>query len=164
MSKYTFFWNGPFSNWALSNFKYRGNSFMCAEQAMMWEKAMFFEDIFSASMIMSTADPAKQKALGRTVKNYNDEEWAAVRYNIVLNILRHKFTQDEYMHDKLMDTAGTILVEASPYDKIWGIGLGEYDPRALNEDTWQGQNLLGKALTQVRTEFENEGKQNGKAT
>lgn len=155
MNKYTFFWNGPFSNWALSNFRYKNNSFMCAEQAMMWEKALLFDDIYSASMIMATPDPSKQKALGRNVKNYVDEEWAAVRYKIVLNILRHKFTQDEYMHDQLMMTAGTILVEASPYDTIWGIGLDEDNPLAQNENTWRGLNLLGKALTQVRTEFEN---------
>lgn len=158
MNKYTFFWSGPFSNWAFSPFVYKGVQFTSSEQAMMWEKAILFNDNVHAKKILKTNQPNEQKAYGRLIEGYDDAAWSAVRYDLVVDILRHKFTQSRKMREALMDTANTILVEASPVDRIWGIGLAENDARAHDEKTWLGLNLLGKALTQVRTEFENEEK------
>ena len=156
MTKYTFFWDGPFSNWAKTSFRYCNNKFSSSEQALMWAKAMYFDDILAASMIMATDDPKKQKEYGRKVRNYDDTRWSKVRYNLMVDILYNKYSQDLTMKEHLLCTTGTILVEASPYDTIWGIGLATSDPRAQDESTWLGQNLLGKALTEVRTQLENE--------
>lgn len=153
--KFTFFWNGPFSNWANSRFEYKGVKFQTAEQAMMWEKACFFSDSEVATKILATNDPSEQKALGRKVRGYDDELWSEVRFDIVTEILRHKFRQHQNSFDALMETRGTTLVEASPFSQIWGIGLRDGDPATYSRDTWQGQNLLGIALTEVRTELEN---------
>lgn len=155
MTIYTYFWAGPFSNWALSPFVFKGVEFYTAEQAMMWEKAMLFADDISAAQILATTDPKRQKTLGRGVRGYDDTKWSAMRYEIVKDILRQKFSQHASSNQALMSTVGTILVEASPMDTIWGVGLSENDPRAWDESTWLGQNLLGKALTELRTEFEN---------
>lgn len=154
MTQFTYFWSGPLSNWASSPFKYRGYDFKCAEQAMMWEKAMMFDDDISAQKILQSADPATQKMIGRGVVGYNDSVWKKVRFDVVKEILRHKFSQNEKSKAALMRTSGTMLVEASPKDKIWGIGLNEFDARGVCPSVWPGLNLLGKALTEVRTELE----------
>ena len=154
--KFTFFWSGPFSNWAKSDFVYKNKKFSSSEQALMWEKAMMFGDEANAQKILETRDPSRQKFIGRLIEGYVDEQWAAARLEIVTEILRHKFRQSTGMYDALMETSGTTLVGASPLDKIWGIGLAAENPDCLNRDTWQGLNLLGIALTTVRTELENE--------
>lgn len=153
MSKYEFFYGGPFSNWAKVQFTYKGVLFSSSEQAMMWEKAMAFNDLIAAKMILAVSDPSKQKALGRKIRDYIDEKWAAVRFELVTDILRHKFLQDLESYRALMETRDKILVEASPTDMIWGIGLGVGDPLILDESNWKGPNLLGKALMIVRNEF-----------
>ena len=154
-TKYTFFWPGPFSNWNTSPFRYKGVNFNTAEQAMMWEKAMTFADGITAAQILKTDDPKQQKALGREVKGYDDAVWSAIRYEVVKDILRHKFKQHEPSYKALIVTTSTMLVEASPVDTVWGIGLGAGDYRAKDMKHWKGQNLLGKALTEIRIEFEN---------
>jgi len=153
MSKFTFFWgtSSPFSNWHKSDFEYKGIKFCTSEQAMMWEKAMTFDDIQIAQEILKTRNPKVQKELGRNVKNYDEAKWASVRYDIVFNILVNKFTQNESMLLALLETDESLIVEASPYDAVWGIGLAEDDPRAQNISEWKGQNLLGKALTELRS-------------
>lgn len=93
---------------------------------------------------------AKIKAAGRRVSGYNETTWLRNRERIVEEGNIAKFSQNEDLKTKLLNTGDTILVEASKYDKIWGIGLTEDDPRAWNENTWNGLNLLGKALTKVR--------------
>lgn len=153
MSKYVFFWSGPFSNRTKVQFKYKGIEFASAEQAMMWEKAMVFGDIANATKILDTIDPARQKAIGHLIENYDDVVWSESRLGIVINILRHKFWQDADSYRALMATDDKILVEASPHDTIWGIGLSADNPLAQDESTWKGANLLGIALTTVRNEF-----------
>jgi len=156
MNKFTFFWGGPFSNWATSTFKYKDITFSCSEQAMMWEKAMTFGDTATASQILETSDPSAQKKLGRLVNGYDDKVWSLIREELVFDICKAKFTQSAKMREELLNTGNTLLVEASPYDKIWGIGLGVEDPRSLDEAQWQGLNLLGQVLTNVREEIKNE--------
>lgn len=148
--KYVLFWNGIYSNWYPCTFVYKGITFNCSEQAMMWEKAMTFGDEHHAKVILSTDDPQVQKKAGRLIENYDNEKWEEVRYQLVVDILVQKFEQNEVLLDELISTGNKILVEASPYDVIWGIGLGEQDPKALNESAWRGQNLLGKAVMDVR--------------
>lgn len=153
--KYEFFWSheSPFSNWYECHFELNGIEFNCAEQAMMYHKAMLFEDKEIADEIMSSNSPWEQKKLGRAVKGFNQAKWEEERENIMFDILFAKFSQDEFLNKALMETKDRILVEASPYDHIWGIGLSENDPRATDESKWMGLNLLGKTLNRVRESF-----------
>lgn len=148
--RFTFFWNGPFSQWHLSDFTVNDITFNCAEQYMMYEKAMLFEDYDTAVKILETDDPWEQKALGRIVSNFDPNQWNKVARDIVFAGNVAKFTQNDQLKEVLLETKGTILVEASPHDKIWGIGLRAKDPRALNRETWRGTNWLGEVLTEVR--------------
>jgi len=153
--KYAFFWkaDSPFSQWHLSKFHVDGQKYDCAEQYMMHQKAVCFEDHEIAKEILNHTSPRKIKSLGRKVKNFNEEVWCKRRYNIVKKGNMHKFSQREELKEELFDTAGKTLVEASPMDTIWGIGYAEDNPNAWNESTWNGQNLLGYALTEVRDEL-----------
>ncbi len=153
VEQFTFFWNGPFSQWHPSVFIVNDITFNCAEQYMMYEKGMLFEDYDTAVKILETDDPRKQKSLGRTVNDFDPSQWNEVARDIVFAGNVAKFTQNSDLKEMLLQTKGTTLVEASPYDKIWGIGLKENDPRALSRETWQGTNWLGEVLTEVREFF-----------
>ena len=148
--QFTFFWNGPFSQWHLSDFTVNDITFNCAEQYMMYEKAMLFEDYDTAVKILETDSPKEQKALGRMVSDFDPDRWNEVARHIVFAGNVAKFTQNNQLKEAVLKTKGTILVEASPYDKIWGIGLKQSDPRALKRETWRGSNWLGEVLTKVR--------------
>lgn len=145
-----------FSNWFISEFEVKGVRFNCVEQFMMYCKAKLFGDELTAGKIMSAARPREQKALGRSVKNYDDEAWCERRGRIVARGCYAKFSQNPALRDALLATDGTVLVEASPYDRIWGVGLAEHDPRVLDPRKWQGQNLLGIALMEVREKLVSE--------
>lgn len=155
MSKYTFFFTeaAPFSQWYACEFVAEGLRFNCAEQYMMWGKARLFGDEEVAKEIMEAKHPREHKALGRKVKGYDEQKWREHRERIVKDGNRAKFTQNAELLALLEGTVGTELVEASPYDKIWGIGLAESDPRAHDPAKWKGQNLLGKVLTELREEL-----------
>jgi ribA/ribD-fused uncharacterized protein len=99
---------------------------------------------------MSTADPNKQRSLGRKVKNFDNSIWDKNKEKILYTALQAKFTQDIELKKKLLSTKNKTLVEASPFDRIYGIGLSETNPKALDKKTWRGQNLLGKTLMKVR--------------
>ena len=155
MSAYTFFFTeaSPFSQWHACEFVIGEHTFNCAEQAMMYGKAMLFEDRAVADEILAADHPRAHKALGRKVKPYDEHVWRVNREAIVHQANHAKFTQNPALLEVLLATAGTELVEASPYDKIWGIGLAATDARALDPAQWKGQNLLGKILTQLRDEL-----------
>ena len=148
--KYIFFWGGTFSQWAPSEFEIDGVKYVTAEQYMMAKKALLFEDVDSYNKIMSTKGPKEQKALGRKVKNFNKDKWEAVCREIVYDANYAKFTQNPKMMAELMATGNREIVEASPEDKIWGIGLHESDFRVHDKSKWQGTNWLGEAIMQVR--------------
>lgn len=153
--KYVLFWGSIFSNFAITPYvSFDGIEFYCTEQEFMYRKAMLFDDYESAKKIRMASTPRECKVLGRNVKNFDNVIWDKLRYDVMYNACKAKFTQDEEAHNQLMSYPGKTFVEASPYDRIWGIGLGEYDPKAWDEKTWRGQNLLGKVLTQIRDEFE----------
>ncbi len=148
--KFTFFWSGPFSNWHRASFVVNGVTYNCSEQYMMAKKAELFGDNKSLSLIMNANHPADQKIIGRLVEGFDKEKWDAVARDIVFDGCYAKFTQNDNLKKALIDTQGTTLVEASPHDTIWGIGLKEDDPRAKNRETWCGTNWLGETLTKVR--------------
>jgi hypothetical protein len=144
--------NGYLSNWYKCSFKAgsTGMLFSSVEQYMMWYKATMFNDKPIANAILSTNDVAKIKALGRQVHDYNDSVWSEERYNCVRYALYEKFSQNLGLAKQLLSTGDAILCECAVKDVIWGIGLSMTDPDRLNPEKWRGQNLLGKALMEVR--------------
>ena len=152
-SKYTFFYKtrNPFSNWHPCTFvDENGTKYNCTEQYMMAEKARLFDDAYTRELILASIEPRDQKELGRKVKNFDSLTWEEAAKKIVYKGCMFKFTQNDKLLKTLLDTKGTLLVEASPYDKIWGIGLGEDDPRIHDPKNWKGTNWLGQVLTQLR--------------
>jgi len=150
-SKYNFFWRkgSPFSQWHSSTYTLDGYQYSSAEQGMMHGKALLFGDEEMAAQILQTHDPKTIKKLGRYVKGFSDKEWKKHREDIVYRNNVAKFTQNGHLREALMNTTG-LLVEASPSDKIWGIGMHEDEARQIPESKWKGLNLLGKILTNVR--------------
>ncbi len=151
--RFTFFWSGTFSQWQHSPFQLDGVWYNCAEQYMMAEKARLFGDTQAEARIMSAADPSDQKRYEREVIGFDIAKWVKVAKDIVYRASYAKYTQNPDMRQELLATAGTTLVEASPEDHIWGIGLRKSDPRALNRKQWKGTNWLGETLTKVRDEL-----------
>lgn len=153
--KYTFFWQteSPFSQWHSSRFIIDGIPFKTAEHYMMWKKAMIFGDTDVAAEVLKSIHPKETKALGRKVKNFIKEDWEKVCKQVVYEGNYAKFTQNEKLLKALMDTGETLLVEASPYDTIWGIGLNEVNAKKTPESKWPGTNWLGKELTRLREEL-----------
>lgn len=163
MEQFTFFWNGSFSQWEESDFELDGIEYNCAEQRMMAEKARLFGDDDTLEKIMDSDDPDTQKKLGRLVEDFTQEIWEDEEdngqpycWNIVWQSNMAKFSQNPYLLSELLKTENTTLVEASPFDKIWGIGLRASDPAAKYRDTWQGTNWLGEVLTSVREYLTND--------
>ncbi|WP_299454687.1 NADAR family protein [uncultured Microscilla sp.] len=156
--QFTFFWEtrSPLSQWHPSDFTVDGVAFNCAEQYMMCQKAKLFEDQQIAAQILLTKKPRDQKALGRKVRNFDSAIWNNHCKKIVYEGNYAKFTQNEALKASLLATTGTTLVEASPYDKIWGIGLAADHPDAQDKSKWQGTNWLGEVLTQLRNDLINE--------
>lgn len=101
-------------------------------------------------MILAASNPKIIKALGREVKDFSVEKWAPVSKEIVMKGNMHKFAQNIERFQFLHGTGNRILVEASSYDTIWGIGMQESDEGILNPHNWMGYNQLGFALMEVR--------------
>ena len=125
--------------------------FNCCEQWMMACKALVFDDLESFDLIMNTTHPKDQKKLGRGIKNYDDDIWDDEKESIVYagNFLKFE-SNDKLMAFLLAFNPHTIFAEASPHDKIWGIGMVASDPDALDISLWKGTNLLGEAIREVR--------------
>ncbi|ANB50836.1 hypothetical protein [Powai lake megavirus] len=125
-----------------------------AEQYMMAQKALLFGDGDILLKILNEKNPSKIKSLGRKIVNFDNDYWNKYKYDIVASGNRLKFQQNPKLMEQLQNTGNKILVEASPYDKIWGIGLTAHQAINIPESKWPGQNLLGKALMQVRKELQ----------
>ena len=151
--KYTFFWNGPFSQWYISDIKIDGLTYNCCEQYMMAQKGRMFQDMNTTCAVMETPLPREQKALGRQVKNFNAYTWGAVARDIVYRGNVAKFEQNKELEMILEKTAGTLIVEASPYDTVWGIGMGEAEAVNTPHAQWRGTNWLGQVITEVRLQM-----------
>ena len=170
--KFTFFWRSSsyFSQWYSSPFSGKGIiwddesflenlpmelTFNCAEQYMMYHKAILFLDRECALNILKAKMPKEQKRLGKLVRNFDEQVWKYYRTSIVYWGNEMKFTQNEKLLEALKRTEGTTLVEASPFDTIWGVGLSAHDKRIRHRSTWKGLNLLGEILTTLRVNLNN---------
>jgi hypothetical protein len=151
-----FFWKSKFSQWYQRDFIINNITYNCCEQYMMGMKAKLFKDDEAYKKIMASDSPAFQKRTGRQVKNYNDEEWQKICRKVVFNANLAKFTQHEDLKELLLSTEDRAIVEASPYDALWGIALGPWNDKALDEKNWRGKNWLGIELTKVREKIKNE--------
>jgi ribA/ribD-fused uncharacterized protein len=130
-----------------------GIEFNCAEQYMMFQKAVLFNDIEIGNLILNSSNPRTQKDLGRQVRNFDSIEWNKYVRDIVYNGNYLKFTQNKIIYDKLILTKDKLLVEASPWDLIWGVGLKEDDERIYNKSNWKGKNWLGEVLSKLRDDL-----------
>ena len=157
-TNFVFFWklhhkNEEFSNWYPRPFVIEGVRYNCVEQYMMAKKAILFGEVTIYQQIMQTEDPGKCKDLGKLVRGFDPATWDSCKYEIVYNGNYAKFTQNPDLMAKLKATGDAIMAEASPGDKIWGIGMTADDPKAKQPDQWQGENLLGKILMEIRSKY-----------
>lgn len=166
--KFLFFWGhqaipgdrpgpGCLSQWWAADVEVDAVRYRSAEHYMMAEKARQFGDAAAAERILRASHPGEAKKFGRTVRGFDDDAWARVRFDIVVRGNLAKFSQNEALARYLVGTGERVLVEASPQDRIWGIGMTRDDPRATNPLQWRGLNLLGFALMEVRHQLRGGG-------
>ena len=158
--KYVFFWGHQekantvtkscFSQWYKSPFEIGGVVYQTAEHYMMVEKARLFGDPEIENEILSSTNPGDAKKLGRMIQNFNELLWNQNRFQIVVQANLAKFSQNQALKEFLLATDSRVLVEASPVDRVWGIGLAVDSPHVENPFKWRGDNLLGYALMEVR--------------
>lgn len=156
--KYILFWESCFSNFYPAKIKYAGEIFLSSEHLFMYLKAMAFGDLEIAKQITKVGTPKEAKALGRKIKEFDEHTWNNMRESCMHIAVYEKFSQNENLCSELFkeEYRGLSFVEASPLDKIWGIGLHYDDPKCDDSENWQGLNLLGKTLDEVRTRLQNE--------
>lgn len=158
--KYIYFWGHQkskssvskscFSQWYPSSFEDNGVLFVTAEHYMMYQKAKLFECHDIAEKVIQCENPGAVKKLGREVSNFDEAKWKDCRFDIVVQANQLKFSQNTELAEFLLSTTNRVLVEASPLDRVWGIGLATDDPKIADPRRWQGLNLLGYALMVVR--------------
>lgn len=161
--KYVFFWGHEepqgkltkacLSQWYPLVFENDGHKYATAEHWMMAEKARLFNDEETLSKILKAKHPSEAKKLGRLVSNFDSDVWESKRSEIVVQGNKLKFGQNDSIKEFLINTGDRVLVEASPVDKIWGIGLAQDHQHVESPDKWKGLNLLGYALMEVRKSF-----------
>ena len=154
-NKYVFFWNGIYSQWHKAPMIIEGVEYNCCEQYMMHQKALTFNDLEIAKKVLQTSNPKDQKGLGRQIKGFDKDKWDSVCLGIVYKGNFAKFTQNPDLMSALLSTGDRLLVEASPLDKIWGIGMAEEDPAVDDPANWKGLNLLGWSITLVKQQLKN---------
>lgn len=151
---YLYFWkpddeHGIFSNWYECPYTHNNILFNTSEHYLMYEKAILMNDLTIAAKIITCDSPKRAQQLGRMIKNWDEDKWVQNRENIMFNALKAKFDNNPALKNYLLNTNNKILVEASPVDKIWGIGLNKHDA-AKNPGVFKGLNLLGKSLMNLR--------------
>jgi ribA/ribD-fused uncharacterized protein len=152
--EYVFFFGGICSQWVSSKFTIDGITYNCAEQYMMAKKALLFKDKEQLQKIMNTDNPRDQKHYGRQVMDFDPEKWELVCKKHVYDANYAKFTQNQSMLDELISYGDREIVEASPTDKIWGIGLGLDNKNIYDRRLWNGMNWLGEVIMQVKADIE----------
>ena len=153
--------NGWLSNWSPHGFTENDVTFRTAEHYLMYHKAMLMGDEACAKQIIRARTPLAAKELGRCVQNWDEQKWVDTRSEIICRGLRLKIDAHPELKEALAGTGWGLIAEASPYDRIWGIGLGGKSKRAENPQLWQGANLLGKAWMTVRGEIITNSNPNG---
>ncbi|MCE7007180.1 NADAR family protein [Kibdelosporangium philippinense] len=138
------------SQWWQADFTVDGVTYRSAEHFMMAGKARLFGDEEMLAKILDSETPADAKKLGRAVRDFDQDTWVAHRYDIVVDGSIAKFESDPVLTEFLVSTGDKVLVEAAPRDVIWGIGLGQDNPRSQDPSQWRGRNLLGFALMDAR--------------
>lgn len=141
------------SQWWPAQFQEDGILYRTAEHYMMIRKAKLFDDQEILLKMIQKESPKDVKDLGRQIRNFDPELWDKHKYRIVKQGNYLKFTQNENLKHFLIQTKNKVLVEASPVDPVWGIGLAEDAAGARNPTEWRGENLLGFALMEVRDEL-----------
>jgi ribA/ribD-fused uncharacterized protein len=173
--RFLFFWGhrparpgeigkGCLSQWWECAFTENGVAYRSAEHYMMAAKARLFGDDGTAARIVSAGHPKEAKDLGRQVEAFDEAVWAAHRFDLVVRANVAKFGQDRALGAYLLGTRRRILVEASPLDRVWGIGLAAEDERAGRPSEWLGLNLLGFALMEARARLSGSGTRGGDQT
>ncbi|WP_409469397.1 NADAR family protein [Streptomyces sp. HC307] len=159
--KYLHFWGhrprsdgrgGPscLSQWWPSPFTVDEVEYATAEHWMMAAKARLFEDAEAERRVLAAAHPAQAKKAGRLVRGFDESIWERERFGIVVEGSVHKFGAHADLREYLLNTGARVLVEASPVDRVWGIGLAADDEAASDPERWRGPNLLGFALMEAR--------------
>lgn len=141
---------GCLSQWWPCDFVVDGVEYASAEHWMMASKARLFDDPDALAQIVAARTPAEAKKLGRLVRHFDEQIWSAQRFDLVVEGNVAKFGQDEALRSFLLSTTNRVLVEASPRDRIWGIGMGAANEAATDPARWRGRNLLGFALMEAR--------------
>jgi len=154
-NNYFAFFGGYFSNWSPMMFQVEGVEYNCGEQYFMAKKAEFFNDEEAYNAIMDTNNPRIQKQWGRKVKNYDQDRWNEVSRKIMYEGTLARFYQNQEPKEVLLATGGLELVEASPTDLVWGIGLSVSHKDVEDKSKWRGTNWLGEVLMLVREELRN---------
>lgn len=139
-----------FSQWWISAFEVNGIIYKTAEHWMMANKALLFKDDENYNLIIQSQTAAEAKKLGRRVKNFDVQVWQSNASRIVIDGNFHKFSQHNDLKNFLLQTGNAVIVEASPVDTVWGVGLAPGDPDINDPSKWKGTNLLGFALMEVR--------------
>lgn len=178
---HVFFWYGPFSNWHRPSYfsgtaaleetlqqldkagvaypprssaittLLAGHRYLCGEQWMMAAKAWLFDDAYILARIQAEDHPKAHKALGRKVSGFDEHLWANACMPIVIGGSIARFAANPAIAKQLLGTGDRALVEGSPYDRLWGVGITWDDPKIEDEQNWRGHNLLGQALVAART-------------
>ncbi|MBP3250867.1 MAG: NADAR family protein [Ruminococcus sp.] len=165
--KFIFFWGHTpgragsvdmscLSQWYECRFTVDSVVYHTAEQYMMSQKALLFGDEDIYQKIMNAGDPGAYKALGRMISGFDEELWKSRRTDIVINGNMAKFSQNDDLREFLLNTGSRVLVEASPYDRIWGIGMAKNSADIEDPFCWKGTNLLGYCLMEVRDRLKEE--------
>ncbi|KAI6243139.1 NADAR domain-containing protein [Aphelenchoides fujianensis] len=141
------------SNFFLVEFKFEGEDFHSVEQAFAYAKAKHFKDEEAVEKILAERNPKNCKQLGRAVENFDKAAWDRVSYDVMLRVLRAKFSQHSALREFLVQTGDALIVEASANDRRWGCGMGATDPNLADPSKYPGENRLGRALMEIREDF-----------
>lgn len=144
---------GYLSNWSGEGFDFLGRSFSTSEHWIMWQKACVMGDWSAADSILGAKGPKEAKALGGKAGPYDDAVWRDVREELAYVGVREKFLQNSRLAQALLDTGSSVLAEASPYDRVWGVGIEVGDPGFADMTGWKGENLQGRICMRVRADL-----------
>lgn len=155
--KHVAFWGSPFSNFYPCNFDLDDEIWISSEQFFMACKARCFDDYDSYKQIRIATTPEQAKKLGRKVKGFDDKIWDKVKYQLMYAGVYAKFSQNEDLKNFLLSSEfeGKDFVEGSPFDGVWGVKMDYRNPDIDNPENWNGENLLGKVLNEVRNKLKN---------